>query len=68
MNHGGAAAGAMQQDQGSPKRTTVLLHPAWHTFIRYCAELRHGDIERLRIQDGLPIMAEETRKKVRFVE
>jgi len=32
------------------------------------AELRFGDIERLRIQDGLPVLAEETRKKVRFVE
>lgn len=44
------------------------LHPAWQSFMRYCAELRFGDIERLRIQDGLPVLAEETRKKVKFIE
>jgi hypothetical protein len=42
------------------------LHPAWRTFIRYCTELRHGEIERLCIQDGLPVLAESTTKKVKF--
>jgi hypothetical protein len=42
------------------------LHPTWRTFIRYCAQLRHGEIERLCIQDGLPILAESTTKKVKF--
>jgi hypothetical protein len=42
------------------------LHPAWRAFIRYCAELRHGEIERLCIQDGLPVLAESTTKKVKF--
>lgn len=42
------------------------LHPAWRAFIRYCRELRHGEIERLSIQDGLPILAEVTTKKVKF--
>jgi hypothetical protein len=42
------------------------LHPAWRAFVRYCAELQHGEIEILRIQDGLPVLAEVTRKKVRF--
>jgi hypothetical protein len=42
------------------------LHPAWRSFIRYCAQLRHGEIERLCIQDGLPILAESTTKKVKF--
>ncbi len=42
------------------------LHPAWRAFVRYCAELQHGDIEILRIQDGLPVLAEVTRKKVKF--
>jgi hypothetical protein len=42
------------------------LPEAWREFIRFCRELRHGDIERLRIQDGLPVLAELTRKKVRF--
>jgi hypothetical protein len=42
------------------------LPPAWREFIRYCRELRHGEIERLSIQDGLPVLAEMTRKKVKF--
>ena len=42
------------------------LHPTWRTFIRYCAQLRHGEIERLCIQDGLPVLAESTTKKVKF--
>jgi hypothetical protein len=42
------------------------LHPAWRAFVRYCAELQHGEIEMLKIQDGLPVLAEVTRKKVKF--
>ena len=42
------------------------LHPAWSAFLRYCQELRHGEIECLKIQDGLPVLAEVTKKKVKF--
>jgi hypothetical protein len=42
------------------------LPPAWEEFIRFCRELRHGEIERLSIQDGLPVLAELTKKKVKF--
>lgn len=42
------------------------LHSAWMQFIRYCTELRHGEIEKLKIQDGLPMMAELAVKKVKF--
>ena len=31
------------------------MHPAWLRLMRYCAELGHGEIEKLKIQDGLPI-------------
>ena len=37
------------------------LHPAWQEFIRYCRELRHGEIERLCIQDGVPVLAEQVK-------
>jgi hypothetical protein len=43
------------------------LHPAWSAFMRYCAELQHGEIELLKIQDGLPVLAEVVKKKVKFV-
>ncbi len=42
------------------------LHPAWREFMRFCRDLRHGEIDRLSIQDGLPVLAETTRKKVKF--
>jgi len=50
-------------DEASPERH---LHPAWRAFIRYCAKLEHGEIEVLKIQDGLPVLAEVTTKKVKF--
>jgi hypothetical protein len=49
-----------------PPGHETLLPQAWRDFIRFCRELGHGDIERLRIQDGVPVLAEVTRQKVRF--
>lgn len=42
------------------------LHPSWRAFIRYCTEIGHGEIELLKIQDGLPVVAEKIKRKVRF--
>jgi len=42
------------------------LPAAWRDFIRYCREMRFGEIERLNIQDGQPVLAEVTRKKIKF--
>ena len=42
------------------------LTPAWREFIRFCKDLRHGEIERLSIQDGVPVLAEVTKRKVKF--
>ncbi len=44
----------------------LMLHPAWLAFVRFCAELKYGEIERLSIQDGLPVLAETTKKKIKF--
>ena len=43
-----------------------LLHQAWHAFVEYRIELRHGEIEVLKIQDGLPVLAEVVKKKIKF--
>ena len=62
----------MKVDKGSALRAVTQkiepspLHPAWRAFIRYCAELQHGEIELLKIQDGLPMLAEAVKKKVKF--
>ena len=43
-----------------------FLHPAWLAFVQYCQKLRHGEIERLKIQDGLPVLAEVIKEKIKF--
>ena len=49
-----------------PLRAINAVHPAWLRLIRYCAELGHGEIEKLKIQDGLPMAAEVTTRKIKF--
>lgn len=49
-----------------PPNRLEQLHASWLAFIRYCAELRHGEVERLKIQDGLPVIAEVIKEKVKF--
>jgi hypothetical protein len=46
--------------------TAANLHSSWLQFMRYCAELGHGEIEKLKIQDGLPMIAEQAVKKIKF--
>lgn len=46
--------------------STDPTHPAWLRLMQYCADLGHGEIERLKIQDGLPIVAEVTTRKIKF--
>jgi hypothetical protein len=42
------------------------LHPDCREFIRFSRDLRHGVIERLGIQDGLSVLEETTRKRVKL--
>ena len=49
-----------------PDRRDSGLHPAWRRLIQYCADLGYGEIEKLKIQDGLPMLAEVTTKKIKF--
>lgn len=44
----------------------TYIHPAWFSFIKYCESLRYGEIDKIKIQDGLPIIAEEVKKKIKF--
>jgi hypothetical protein len=43
-----------------------VVHPAWLRLIRFCTELGHGEIAKLKIQDGLPVIADVTTRKVKF--
>lgn len=46
----------------------VFLHPAEKRLIEYIRELRYGTILTLKVQDGLPMLAEEALKKVKFAD
>jgi len=50
----------------TPQSGLGNLPPAWREFIRFCDQMKHGEIERLSIQDGVPVLAEITKKKVKF--
>ena len=52
--------------KGSEALSSNCVHPAWLRLMRYCAELQHGEIDKLKIQDGLPMVAVVTTKKVKF--
>jgi hypothetical protein len=43
-----------------------MLHPAWQELMKLCARLGYGEIERLKVHDGLPVLAEITRQKVKL--
>jgi hypothetical protein len=38
----------------------------WARLIRFCQELGHGEIDKLKIQDGVPVIADLVREKVKF--
>ena len=65
-----ASPQATIQNEGARRtiigRRSGRVHPAWELFVRFCEQLGHGEIERLKIQDGLPVLAEVTTKKVKF--
>ncbi len=48
------------------ERVLPEIQSPWIEFMRFCADLRHGEISRLKIQDGLPVLAEVTTQKVKF--
>ena len=54
------------RERGLGHDDAAPLHPAWREFMRFCQELKYGEIERLKIQDGLPILAEVVEKKIKF--
>lgn len=42
------------------------VHPGWSRLMESCTKLGHGEIERLKIQDGLPMIAEVTTRKIKL--
>ena len=65
-NGNGRHIGNGQLDKALENNHRGGLHPAWERFIHFCERLQFGEVERLKIQDGIPMAAEVTTKKVRF--
>jgi len=42
------------------------LSPCWVQFILFCNKLGFGEIDNLKIQNGVPMMAEQVTKKIKF--
>jgi hypothetical protein len=57
---------AMALRRTSSKPAWVDVHPAWQCLMRYCEDLGYGEIEKLKIQDGVPVIADVVREKVKF--
>ncbi len=38
----------------------------WARLIQFCHKLGYGEIEKLKIQDGVPVIADVVREKVKF--
>ncbi len=55
-------------DEQTEEGRFIRIHPAWCSFIKYCESLGFGEIDKLKIQDGLPVIAEKVSSKVKFTE
>ena len=44
----------------------VSLSPSWTKFIEFCQRIGHGEIEKVKIADGVPVLAEKVTKKTKF--
>ena len=51
---------------GRHSMSEVVPSKQWQAFIAFCCELGHGEIQVLKIQDGVPVLAEKVIEKVKF--
>jgi hypothetical protein len=54
--------------RNSKKYISLHLHKNWCDFIHYCEKIGYGEIQNLRIQDGVPKIAEVVKKKINFTK
>lgn len=47
-------------------RYDIGIHPAWVALIRHCQAMGHGEIERIKIQDGVPVLIEKSVEKIKL--
>ncbi len=44
----------------------LKLHPAWIALIRHCQEIDFGEIERIKIQSGIPVLVEKSTQRIKL--
>jgi hypothetical protein len=47
-------------------RETHGIHPAWIALIRHCREMGFGELEHVKIQDGIPVMIEKSIQRIKL--
>lgn len=57
---------AYERKNDDSKKVVQLISEEWARLIRFCQQLGHGEIEKLKIQDGVPVIADVVREKVKF--
>jgi hypothetical protein len=53
--------------EASCQHASTALHPAWAAFIRLCQEIEFGELERVKLQNGLPVSVEVVKRKIKVV-
>jgi len=46
--------------------TGAQLHPAWLALIKHCQEIGFGEIERIKIQSGIPVLVEKSTQRIKL--
>jgi hypothetical protein len=54
-------------DEAIGRRNGSALHPAWAAFIRLCEQIEFGELERVKLQNGLPVSVEVVKRKIKVV-
>lgn len=47
-------------------KQSLKLHPAWIALIRHCQEIGFGEIERIKIQSGIPVLVEKSTQRIKL--
>jgi hypothetical protein len=56
----------METDCKKVQYPDIETHPIWLKFISYCQKIGFGELQKVLIQDGIPVSAEKATEKVKF--
>ena len=58
---------ARMVENSHQNKRDIKIHPAWLALMRHCQEIGFGEIERLKIQNGVPVMAEKSIQRIKLI-